>query len=259
MFDSHVHFDAYPDSRGPGSAPARALAAGVRGALNPAIDLASSGRALALHRIHPWIRPCLGLHPQHLGPHREPPVAELRALATQGPFAAVGEVGLDFWGGRGDEPRQRAFLDAQSRLAAELGLPLVLHLRKGFYDGFAVLREAGFQGPVVCHGFTGSRDMARLALDRGGYLVAGAALLRPGAEHLREVFAWAPRDRVLVETDAPPPGTRTVPGRQPWDLPAVVAALAAAWGMAEEAVGELTQLNAEALFPVEPATPAPKS
>ena len=249
MFDSHVHFDAYPTALGPSGAPARALAAGVRGALNPATDLASSHRALEIHRLHPWVLPCCGIHPLFLGELAEPPTAALEALAESGDYAAVGEVGLDFWQGREDEERQRAFFEAQVRIAARAGLPLVLHLRKAFYEGFAALRETGFAGPAVCHGFTGSRDMARLALDRGGYLGAGAALLRPGAERLREVFAWAPRDRVLVETDAPAPAGHPAQGREPWELPAVVAALAEVWVVSRQEAADITRENAEQLFP----------
>ncbi|MDF1555550.1 MAG: TatD family hydrolase [Deferrisomatales bacterium] len=248
MFDSHVHFDAYPDALGPWGTPARARALGILGALNPAVDLASSRRALEVHRRHPWIRPGCGVHPLFLGELTEPPAADLEALAKSGAYAAVGEVGLDFGQGRQDEERQRAFFDAQVRIASRAGLPLVLHLRKAFYEGFAVLREAGFAGPVVCHGFTGSRDMAVLALDRGGYLGAGAALLRTGGGRVREVFRWAPRGRVLVETDAPPPTGHPAPGREPWELPTVVEALAETWGMTPQKTAEITNYNAEQLF-----------
>ncbi len=248
MFDSHVHFDAYPDALGPSGTPARARAVGILGALNPAVDLDSSRLTLEVHHRHPWVRPCCGIHPLFLGTLAEPPTADLEALVESGDYAAVGEVGLDFWHGREDEERQRAFFEAQVRIASRAGLPLVLHLRKAFYEGFAVLRETGFEGAAVCHGFTGSREMARLALDRGGYLGAGAALLRP-AERLREVFAWSPRDRVLVETDAPAPAGRPAPGREPWELPVVVAALAEMWAVSPQEAADVTRENAEQLFP----------
>jgi len=74
---------------------------------------------------------------------------------------------LDFSRGRADEARQRAFLSAQADLAQRRGLPILLHARRGFYEAFTVLREAGFDRAGVAHAFSGSRDMARLALDRG--------------------------------------------------------------------------------------------
>lgn len=250
MFDSHVHFDAEAFRDDLDGAAARARDAGVTGVVNPAIDLRSSHETLAIHRRHPWILPALGFHPLYLDPWQTPPEAELEALAADGDYAAVGEVGLDFWHGRGDEERQRAFLAAQARLAQRHGLPLLLHIRKAFYETFAVLREAGFTGSGVCHAFSGSRDMARLALDRGFCLSACATLTYPDRARLREVFRWAPRDRLLAETDAPdiPPLSRRGKVHRPWDLPLTVAALAEALGVGPEEAAALTEENARRLF-----------
>jgi TatD DNase family protein len=250
MFDSHVHFDAEPFFPDLGAVAARTRAAGVAGAVNPAIDLASSARTREIHGAHPWILPAAGFHPLYLDPWEEPPVAELEALLRAGVYAAIGEAGLDFWHGRGDEARQRAFLEAQGRLAQRHGLPILLHVRKGFYEAFAVLRQAGFTGSGVCHAFSGTRDMARLALDRGFHLSACATLTYPERSRLREVFRWAPRDRILVETDAPdiPPLARRGQVHRPWDLPLTVAALAEALGVAPREAAELTEDNARRLF-----------
>lgn len=250
MFDSHVHFDAEPFSRDLAGTAARTRAAGVAAAVNPAIDLASSGRTKEIHEAHPWILPAAGFHPLYLDPWGEPPEAELDSLLRDGNYAAVGEAGLDFWHGRGDEERQRAFLEVQGRLAQRFGLPLLLHVRKGFYEAFAVLRRAGFVGGGVCHAFSGTRDMARLALDRGFYLSACATLTYPERSRLREVFRWAPRDRLLVETDAPdiPPLARRGLVHRPWDLPVTVAALAEALGVPPGEAAEITQENAWRLF-----------
>ena len=250
MFDSHVHFDAGEFAGDLDASAAAAREAGVRGALNPAVDLESSARVLGIHRRHPWILPAFGFHPLYLDPWAAPPVGELERLAAAGPWAAVGEAGLDFWNGRGDEERQRAFLEVQARLARRLGLPLILHVRKAFYEAFAVLREAGFDGPGVCHAFSGSREMARLALDRGFYLSACANLTYPVKGRLREVFRWAPRESLLVETDAPdiPPWTRKGSVHHPKDLPVTVAALAETLGIAPQDVAELTEANARRLL-----------
>ena len=250
MFDTHVHLDAEPFFPDLDKVVARTRAVGVAGAVNPAIDLETSRRALEIHRRHPWVLPCLGFHPLYLDGDAESAVAELESLARDDAYVAVGEVGLDFWHGRGDEERQRAFLEGQARLAQRLGLPLALHVRKGFYEAFSVLRDAGFMGSGVCHAFTGSRDMARLALDRGFHLSAGATLTYPGRERLREVFRWAARDRLLVETDAPdiPPWHRKGEIHRPWDLPVTVAALAEVLRLCPEETAQLTEENARRLF-----------
>lgn len=250
MFDSHVHFDAEPFSGDLATVAARTRVAGVTGAVNPAIDLASSARTREIHAAHPWILPAAGFHPLYLDPWEEPPEAELDALLGAGNYAAIGEAGLDFWHGRGDEERQRAFLEAQGRLAQRHALPILLHVRKGFYEAFAVLRQAGFTGPGVCHAFSGTRDMARLALDRGFSLSACATLTYLERSRLREVFRWAPRDRILVETDAPdiPPLARRGQVHRPWDLPLTVTALAEALGVTPGEAARLTEENAWRLF-----------
>lgn len=250
MFDSHVHLDAAPFAAELGAVAAAARRAGVRGAVNPGVDLASSRAALGLHRRFPWVLPALGFHPLYLASRAECAVAQLAQLAGAGSFVAVGEVGLDFSAGRADEPRQREFLKGQARLAQGLGLPILLHVRRGFYDAFAVLREAGFDRGGVVHAFSGSRDMARLALDRGFHLSACAVLTRPSAQGIREVFRWAPRERLLVETDAPDlsPWSRRGEVHRPEDLPLTVAALAEALGAPAGEVAELTEANARALF-----------
>ncbi|MEW6489997.1 MAG: TatD family hydrolase [Thermodesulfobacteriota bacterium] len=250
MFDSHVHFDAEPFFADLGEVAARTRAAGVTGAVNPAIDLASSARTKAIHEAQPWILPAAGFHPLYLDPWEEPPEAELDALLRAGAYVAIGEAGLDFWHGRDDEARQRAFLEAQGRLARRYGLPVLLHVRKGFYEALAVLRQAGFTGPGVCHAFSGTRDMARLALDRGFHLSACATITYPERSRLREVFRWAPRDRILVETDAPdiPPLARRGQVHRPWDLPLTVAALAEAMGVTPGEAAEVTEENARRLF-----------
>ncbi|MHB8765280.1 MAG: TatD family hydrolase [Deferrisomatales bacterium] len=248
MFDTHVHFDAETEPAAVDEAASRARRAGVTGAVNPAVDLATSRRTLEIHGRHPWVLPALGIHPLRL--ETDPPLGELELLAAGGAYAAVGEVGLDFWHGRHGEDRQRAALLGQAALARRLGLPILLHVRKALYDAFAVLREAGFDGPGVCHAFTGSRDMARLALDRGFYLSAGSALTYPNRGRLRELFRWAPRDRIVVETDAPdlPPWSRRGQGHRPEDLPLTVSALARALGVAPEEAAAVTEANARRLF-----------
>lgn len=250
MFDSHVHLDAPPLLPNLDRVAEAARRAGVRGAVNPGVDLDSSRKALEIHRRHPWVLPGLGVHPLHRDPWPEPPIAELEQLARAGPYAAVGEIGLDFWLDKKDADRQRALLDAQARLARRLGLPILLHVRKGLYEAFALLREAGFDGDGVVHAFSGSLDMARLALDRGFHLSACAVLTYPKAAALREVFRWAPRERLLVETDAPdiPPWSHRGEVHRPEDLTTTVAALAGALGTSPEEAAELTEANARRLF-----------
>jgi TatD DNase family protein len=250
MFDTHAHFDIEPFFDDLDEIARQTLEAGVRGAVNPAIHLASSRRALEVHARHPWVLPCLGIHPLYLGDAPHPPVEEIETLAEDARFAAVGEVGLDFWHGRDDEQRQREHLSVLAAVATRRGLPLLLHSRKSLYETLAAVRAAGFHGEGIVHAFSGSYEMAQKALDAGFYLSACANITYPRKARLREVFACAPRDRVVVETDAPdiPPWERRGQVHRPWDLPRVVSALAEVWKESPERAAEITEENARRLF-----------
>lgn len=250
MFDTHVHLDFDPFYDRLGEVTSRMAEAGVTGALVPAVDLASSARAAEISRAYPWILAGLGIHPLHVGGYAEPPLTELEALAADGGYSAVGEVGLDFWNGRGDEEVQREFFAVQAAFAQRLGLPLLLHCRKSLYETLALMRESGFTGPAVVHAFSGGWEMARTALDRGCYLSACAVVTRPGKERLREALRKVPSERLLTETDAPdlPPWERRGETHHPWELPVTVRALAGIRGENPAATADYTFRNAMELF-----------
>ncbi len=249
MFDTHLHLDAEPFS---GDLPAVASAmarAGVRWAVNAAVDLNSSRASLQIHSSFPFVLPSVGLHPLYIeGGYPE----ELDALARGGGFYAVGEAGLDFWHGRENEEAQREVFYRQALLAKELSLPLLLHIRKGFNEVLEVLREAGFGGGALFHNFTGSLEMARKALDEGWSFSIGGPITYPRKEELRKVVRKIPLDRIMVETDAPdlPPWEKRGEIHRPEDLPVTVRALAGVLGLGFEEAAEITQANARKFFGV---------
>ncbi|TAL16243.1 TatD family deoxyribonuclease [bacterium] len=247
-FDTHLHLDYEPFFRELPTVVERMKAAGISGAVNAAINVDSSKKALSIHKKYPFVLPAAGLHPLYLK-GREP-LAELSALLRAGGFRAVGETGLDFWNGRENEELQRECFHFQVLLAKELRLPLLLHIRKGFYETLSVMREAGYRGPAVYHNFTGSLDMAKKALDANLYLSIGATVTYPRKENLRRVVKFIPADRLLVETDAPdlPPWSKKGELHDPADLPETVRALAEALGVSGEELAETTSSNARRLF-----------
>lgn len=250
MFDSHVHLD-YPLFFDDLDSVARRMReAGVVGAVNPAVDIPSSRRAAEISSRHDWVLPALGIHPLYVDRYELVPVEELEGLSSGGMYRAVGEVGLDFWNGRGDEGKQREFFEVQVALAARRGLPLLIHSRKAFYEVAAHLKSTGFAHGGVFHAFSGSWEMAAKALDLGFHVSICANITRPTKSGLVEVVRKIPAERLLVETDAPdmPPQFKKGETHYPWELGHTVRALAEALGRSAEEVGELTARNAIALF-----------
>ena len=158
---------------------------------------------------------------------------------------AVGECGLDYHYDFSPRPVQREMFAAQIDLAAERGLPLVVHTREAWDDTFAILR-AGPSVPTIFHCFSGGPDEARLALDLGASLSFSGIVTFKSAGDLREAVALAPLDRILVETDSP--YLTPVPHRGRPNEPAYVAlvgaAVAAVRGVAIAVIEDATWANA---------------
>jgi TatD DNase family protein len=117
---------------------------------------------------------------------------------------AVGETGLDYF--RTDEtgrPAQHESFRRHIDLAKRLGKTLVVHDRDAHADILRILDEEGVPDRVVMHCFSGDADFARACLDRGAWLSFAGTVTFKNAEPLREALRVTPRDRVLVETDAP--------------------------------------------------------
>jgi TatD DNase family protein len=117
---------------------------------------------------------------------------------------AVGETGLDYFRtGEDGRAAQHASFRRHVVLAKELGKTLVVHDRDAHDDVLAILDEEGLPDRVVMHCFSGDAAFARACLDRGAWLSFAGTVTFKNAEPLREALRLAPRDRVLVETDAP--------------------------------------------------------
>jgi TatD DNase family protein len=167
----------------------------------------------------------------------------------------IGETGLDYYRLEGrsvaDMEWQRNRFRVHIQAARQTGLPMVIHTRSSADDTLAILREVG-QGQVrgVFHCFTESEAVAREALDLGFYISFSGILTFKNAQALRDVAAFVPMDRCLIETDSP--YLAPVPHRGKTNSPAYVAhvgaQLATIKGLPVEEVGRITTRNFEDLF-----------
>ena len=169
--------------------------------------------ALALAHDNFWCS--VGVHPDNEG-IAEPSVQDLLERAALARVVAIGETGLDYYGmqerkgGRSiaDLEWQRERFRTHIRAARACGKPLVVHTRSAADDTLAILREEGEDGSGnraggVFHCFTESADVARAALDLGYYISFSGIITFKSAQSLRDVVAFVPIDRLLIETDSP--------------------------------------------------------
>jgi TatD DNase family protein len=253
LVDSHCHLD-FPDFAGEVDAiVARAAEAGVGRMVTICTRLRQADAVRAIAEAHPGVFWAAGGHPLHVA--EEPPVTleALEALAAHPKLVAIGETGLDFHYAADSAAAQEASFRLHIEAARRTGLPLVIHARDADAAMARILTEEHAAGPfaAVMHCFTASRSLAETALGLGFYLsISGIATFRSAAE-LREVFAAAPRERLLVETDAP--YLAPVPHRGRRNEPAFVAdtarAMAGHLGMEPAAFAALTSANFDRLFP----------
>lgn len=216
LVDSHGHVNADRFSDDVDAVIAASQAAGVERLLVPGWNLASSARALELVARHSWLDAAVGVHPHDAAKVDDRGWAQIVDWAARPEVLAIGETGLDYDRVFSPIPDQLGNLRRNLRLAMDTARPVILHCRSaaGRRDAQdALLDEVTALGParpgLVIHSFSGPPDYARAMLDLGAVLSFSGLVFRRGEEASAEVAAAAPRDRVLVETDAPflaPPG-----------------------------------------------------
>ena len=204
----------------------------------------------------------VGVHPDNEGV-TEPTVQDLTERAALARVVAIGETGLDYYGmedrkgGRSiaDLEWQRERFRTHIRAARACTKPLVIHTRSASSDTLAILREEGEDGASnlaggVFHCFTESAEVARAALDMGYYISFSGIITFKSAQDLRDVVAFVPMDRMLIETDSPYLAPVPFRGRtnNPAYVPFVAQQIAAVRGMAVQEVAEITSRNFEHLF-----------
>lgn len=208
--------------------------------------------ALALANDGFWCS--AGVHPDEED-SREPTVEGLVALARLDKVVAIGETGLDYYRLAGRELAemewQRERFRVHIRAARASGRPLVIHTRSASADTLRLIREEeGGEAGGVFHCFTETAEVARAALDLGFHISFSGILTFKNASDLREVAAFVPLDRCLIETDSPYLAPMPLRGKvnTPANVPLVARQLANIKALPIEDIAAATSRNFERLF-----------
>jgi TatD DNase family protein len=215
LIDSHCHLDLEQFDADRTAVLERARAAGVQVIVNPGIDLKHSRQAIALAEAHAEVYAAVGIHPNSSGDFTPATVDQLRSLAAHPKVVAIGEIGLDYYWHKVDPAQQALALQAQLELAAELGLPVIIHNRDAHEDVATILR-AWVQSPVtrhsplaprpfwgVLHAFSGDLTLAEEAYTWNFVLSLGGPVTFTNAQRLHDLAPRLRLDRLMLETDAP--------------------------------------------------------
>jgi TatD DNase family protein len=267
LADTHCHlnFNSFDPDRP--SVLERAREAGVLRILNPGIDLPSSNAAVKLAGDCPEVFAAIGVHPNDALTWSDSTAAELRQLCLQEKVAAIGEIGLDYYWQKSPADLQKEILRAQLCVAAETGLPVVIHIRdatredrQAMVDCLDILEEwqAGLSkqmnplanNPGVLHSFSGNLEDARRAIAMNYYIGVTGPVTFPKSQVMQEVVREVKEDRLLIETDAPFLTPEPFRGKrnEPAYVKFVAEKIAAIKGYTYDHVCDLTTENAGRLF-----------
>jgi TatD DNase family protein len=278
LTDTHCHLDLDHFDADRSEVLDRAWATGLTRILIPGLDLDSSRNIVKLAESHPNLFAAIGVHPNDSLKWAEETSNELRVLAKaslsssltagQTKVVAIGEIGLDYYWDDAPHDHQRAVLAEQLALAAELQLPVVLHLREAdnapegdcardlleilekWVEGLRVSNSPLVERPGVLHSFSGSESTAKRAVDMNFYIGITGPVTYKNAQAKRDLVKMLPLEHLLIETDAP--FLAPVPQRGRRNEPAFVAhiadKIAEIHSRNPEEIAAITTTNAQRLF-----------
>lgn len=241
VYDNHAHLEIAD-----GDEPLtledqleRAAAVGVIGVVQAGGDVDSSRWSAWAAASHPRVLAAVAIHPNEAPAYEEAgeldaALAVIDELAAEPRVRAIGETGLDFFRTQdAGLPAQHRSFEAHISLAKKHGIAMQIHDRDAHDAVLETLERVGAPERTVFHCFSGDEAMARVAADRGYYLSFAGNVTFKNAQNLRDALAVTPRERILVETDAPfltPTPHRGRPNA-PYLIPVTVRFMAAELGV----------------------------
>lgn len=210
VYDNHCHLEIEDGVGLPlDEQLERALAVGVAGAVQAGGDIESSRWSAWAASQHPRLLAAVAIHPNEAPRYAaagrlDEAIAVIDELAAQPRVRAIGETGLDFFrtGEEGHAAQFESF-EAHIALAKKHGIAMQIHDRDAHDAVLETLVRVGAPERTVFHCFSGDDVMARVATERGCYLSFAGNVTFKNAQNLRDALRVTPRDRILVETDAP--------------------------------------------------------
>jgi TatD DNase family protein len=252
LIDSHCHLD-FPDlqTRLP-QVLANASEAGIGRMVSISTHISRFEAYRDLAEAHESIFFTIGTHPHNAAVEPDVPAGRLVELSAHPRCIAIGEAGLDYHYDTSPRDVQRQVFRKHIEAARETDLPLVIHARNADEDMIGILTEEMRRGrfSAVLHCFSSGQRLAEVGVELGLYVSFSGILTFKNSEDIRQIAASVPRDRLLVETDAP--YLAPVPYRGKTNEPAYVAhtaqTLADVVGVSAAEIAEITTGNFYRLF-----------
>ncbi len=256
LVDSHAHLEMDEFDGDREAVIRRAQESGVDCIVTVGVNLEDSRKAVALAERYDTIYASVGVHPHDVKGIDETTYDLLRELSGSGKVVAYGEIGLDFFRNLSPKDLQIRRFGEQLELAAELGLPVIIHDREAHRETVEMLKgRKGERGGVI-HCFSGDYDMAARCLDMGFYISMPGTITYRKSEMLGDVVRKIPLDRLLVETDCPflSPEPKRGKRNEPAYVAYIARRIAQIKDLSFEEVERMTSQNARDVFGIKAET-----
>lgn len=252
IVDTHCHLidDAFEKDRE--EVVKRAIKQDVREMIVPSTSLKESKEVIKWADTIDGVFGLVGVHPEEAINNQKVEIGGLRELAMNESAVGIGEIGLDFYWDKKKESknRQMKIFEEQMRLASELDLPAVIHMREAEAEMGEVLGKLEELPKGQFHCWSGGEDFLKLILGKGFYVSFAGNVTYPKAEKLRRLAKMVPVERLLLETDSPylSPQERRGSRNVPENVIIIGRFLTDLLGISEKELFKRTRQNTRELF-----------
>ena len=249
IFDSHAHYDSHQFDEDRFVVLSSMPESNVSGIVNCGCDIPSSEMSLSFADKYPYVYASVGFHPGCVEDYKEGDLDVIKELSRHEKCVAIGEIGLDYHYGKDFKEEQKALFINQLRLANEVKKPVIIHEREAFLDCLEILKAEKPERGVM-HCFSGNRETLPLILNLGLYIGVGGTLTFKNNVKTVEMCPLIPKDRILLETDAPYLAPVPLRGKRNHSsyIIHVAERIAELMNMTTEEVLKLTEENAKRFF-----------
>lgn len=251
IFDTHAHYDDKQFDQDREELLVSMKDNGIGTIVDVGSNMETSAWIVDAVNRYPMMYGAVGVHPRDTADLTESDMDTLKEYAGKDKILAIGEIGLDYYWDEPEREIQKKWFEAQIELAREVRLPIIIHSRDAAKDTYDIMKSLHAEdiGGVV-HCFSYSKEMARQFLDMGFYIGIGGVVTFKNAKTLKEVAAYTPLDRIVLETDCPYLSPEPNRGKRnsSLNLNYVAEALSQIKGIDKEELIAVTEENARKLY-----------
>lgn len=251
IFDTHAHYDDEAFDLDREELLTSLAAAGIGAVVNIGASLSTTANSVELAKKYPWIYATAGVHPHDVDELTDDSMKWLSEVSRHEKVVAVGEIGLDYHYDDIDREQQKYWFERQLLLAQEVNKPVVIHTRDAAQDTLDMMRSDAAKGlGGIIHCFPFGAELAREYLNMGYYLGIGGVVTFKNGKKTKEAVAYAPLERIVLETDCPYLAPTPFRGKRNDStlLKLVISEIAQIKGVSEAEVERVTWENAMKVY-----------